>query len=98
MSDESLSKAVENFLDQLAHLIAEHLYERLKHEQVATRMQEERKQPTRLLTVAQTAAALGISRSRVYILVAQKHIPSIRLGSTIRIPENRLQDWLAQAE
>ena len=30
MSDESLSKAVENFLDQLAHLIAEHLYERLR--------------------------------------------------------------------
>jgi excisionase family DNA binding protein len=55
-----------------------------------------RKEPDRLLLRPDEAAvALGISRSRVYELVAEGAIPAIRLGGSIRIPVLQLQQWVA---
>lgn len=47
-----------------------------------------------LLRPAEAAIALGISRARVYELVAQRVIPSIRIGSAIRVPAIQLQAWV----
>lgn len=46
------------------------------------------------LTVKEAAAALGVSRNKVYDLVAEKRIPFIRLGRLIKIPRRGLEMWL----
>lgn len=52
-------------------------------------------QPNSLtLTVREAAAALGVSRNKVYDLVAEKRIPFIRLGRLIKIPRRGLEMWL----
>lgn len=52
---------------------------------------------TRLLLRPEEAAeVLGISRSRFYVLLAQKQIRSIKLGRSRRIPLVELERWIAQ--
>jgi len=52
-------------------------------------------QPNTLtLTVREAAAALGISRNKVYDLVAENRIPYVRLGRLIKIPRRGLEVWL----
>lgn len=46
--------------------------------------------------VHEAAAALGISRSRCYQLVAQGTIPAIRIGASIRIPVAELHAMIAR--
>ena len=47
-----------------------------------------------MLTVEEVAGRLRISRNHAYDLVAQKRLPSIRLGRSIRIPSDVLDDWM----
>lgn len=50
-----------------------------------------------LLTVAETAAMLGVPRQRCYELIARGGIPSVRLSARrIRIPRAALDAWIAE--
>ena len=49
-----------------------------------------------LLTVAEAAKLLRLSRSQVYNLVSAGQLPTVRLGPRgIRIPRQALLDWIA---
>ena len=50
------------------------------------------------LTVPEVAGLLRISRNLAYELVAQGELPSFRLGSRIRIPRDRLSNWLKRQQ
>lgn len=49
-----------------------------------------------LLTPAEVAEALGIGRTRVYALIGTGHIPSIRIGGSVRVPVDSLKAWVTQ--
>jgi excisionase family DNA binding protein len=64
-------------------------------------MSETREQHSdHLMTVSELAEELHIGRARAYELVADGHVPSIRLSERrIRIPRHAFEAWLvAQAE
>jgi len=48
------------------------------------------------LSVAETAALLGVSRSTTYRLLRDGRIPSIRVGGQLRIPRRTLAIRLAE--
>lgn len=52
----------------------------------------------KLLTVDQAADFLGLNRYTVYRMVSgpdsAERIPHIRIGTSIRIPEEKLIEWL----
>ena len=45
---------------------------------------------------AEAADAIGVSRSRMYELIASEEIPSIRVGRTLRVPVEGLRQWVAR--
>ena len=45
---------------------------------------------------SEAAEAIGVSRSRVYELIASGEIPSIKVGSVRRVPVRELLEWVAQ--
>ena len=45
---------------------------------------------------SEAAEAIGVSRSRVYELIASGEIPSIKVGSVRRVPVKELLEWVAQ--
>ena len=45
---------------------------------------------------AEAADAIGVSRARAYELIAEGVIPSIRIGSSIRVPVDALRTWVNQ--
>jgi excisionase family DNA binding protein len=47
-----------------------------------------------LLKPAEAAEAIGVSRARAYELIAEGAIPSIRLGSSVRVPVQSLREWI----
>ena len=47
-----------------------------------------------LLRPAQLAPLLGVTRSRVYQLIAEGAIPVVRVGGAIRIPRAAWEAWL----
>ena len=49
-----------------------------------------------LLRPAEAAVAIGVSRSRLYQLLASGELPSVRLGRTVRVPVAALQAWIAE--
>lgn len=49
-----------------------------------------------LLRPREAFEMIGISRSKGYTLLAEKSIPSIRIGKSIRIPIDSLQEWVKQ--
>lgn len=51
-----------------------------------------------LLKPSEVAEVLGIGRSLTYELIAQKQIPSVRLGRCIRVQISTLRDWLAKQQ
>ncbi len=44
----------------------------------------------------EAADAIGVSRARAYELIAAGVIPSIRIGSSIRVPVAALNEWIAR--
>jgi excisionase family DNA binding protein len=44
----------------------------------------------------EAADLIAVSRARVYQLIAEGVIPSIRLGGSIRVPADALKAWVAQ--
>ncbi len=45
-------------------------------------------------TVNETAEILSIGCSKVYDLIHEKKLPSIKVGRKFIIPKKRLEDWL----
>lgn len=55
----------------------------------------------RLLTPEEVASCLGISRSKVYVLLNMPEpdgIPSLKIGGCRRIRVDRLDEWIAEQE
>jgi excisionase family DNA binding protein len=48
------------------------------------------------LNVATVAKLLGISQSSGYELMHEKEFPSIKIGSRILVPRDKLRDWLEE--
>ena len=49
-----------------------------------------------LLRPAEAADVLGVGRSKLYELIAQGVIPTVRVGSRLRIPVEELRNWVRQ--
>lgn len=47
-----------------------------------------------MLTVAQVASALNISRTSAYELTHCKNFPAMLIGSRIVVPKDRLMSWI----
>ena len=52
------------------------------------------KQQRILLRVVEAAEMLSLGRSKTYALVQAGEIPSIKIGGSLRIPVDSLNDWL----
>jgi excisionase family DNA binding protein len=50
-----------------------------------------------LLRPAEAADAIGVSRSKAYELIASGQTPSIRVGGSVRVPIQALQEWIEAA-
>jgi excisionase family DNA binding protein len=49
-----------------------------------------------LLRPAEAAEAIGVGRSKVYELLASGELPSIRIGGSVRVPLDKLREWIEQ--
>jgi excisionase family DNA binding protein len=49
-----------------------------------------------LLRPIEAADAIGVGRSKVYELIASGALPSIRIGSSVRVPVEGLKAWIAE--
>lgn len=47
-----------------------------------------------LLRPAEAAEAIGVSRSRTYELIASGELPSVRVGTSVRVPVAELEAWI----
>ena len=50
--------------------------------------------PKLLYRPAEAADAIGVSRAKLYTLVASGVIPSVRVGQSIRVPVDALREWI----
>ena len=48
-----------------------------------------------VLTVAECASFLRISRNKAYDLINEGRLPHIRLGRSLRVPRRGLDAWIA---
>jgi excisionase family DNA binding protein len=48
-----------------------------------------------LLRPAEAAEVLGISRGKCYQLIAERRLPSIKVGKSTRVPAQALREWIA---
>lgn len=46
------------------------------------------------LKPGEAAEVIGVSRSKVYALIAEGQIPHCKIGSSIRVPVDGLRRWL----
>ncbi len=49
-----------------------------------------------LLRPTEAAEALGLGRSKTYELLASGVIPSVRIGRSLRVPTEALQQWVRE--
>jgi excisionase family DNA binding protein len=49
-----------------------------------------------LLRPVEAAEAIGISRSKIYELLASGDLPSVRIGTSVRVPVEALRAWIAE--
>ena len=54
----------------------------------------EHRNPVLLLKPAEAAAALGVSRSKIYELLSRRVIPCVRLDGSVRVPAIQLHAWI----
>lgn len=47
-----------------------------------------------LLKPHEAAETLGVSRSKAYELIANRTIPSIKVGGSVRVPASALREWI----
>ena len=46
------------------------------------------------LTADETGQTLGIGRTKTYQLIASGELPSIRIGTSVRVPVAALRTWI----
>ena len=51
-----------------------------------------------LLNISQVAKLLGLSRTKVYALIATEGLPVIPFGRALRVSPESLRQWLQQRE
>jgi len=51
-----------------------------------------------LLTVEDVCRATKLGRTTVYALVRRGELPTVRIGRTVRVRRETLQEWLAEQE
>ncbi|HXG69800.1 MAG TPA: helix-turn-helix domain-containing protein [Gemmatimonadaceae bacterium] len=51
---------------------------------------------TLLLKPQEAADQLRVSRAKTYELISSGQIPSIRVGSSVRVPAGALREWISQ--
>jgi excisionase family DNA binding protein len=49
-----------------------------------------------LLTVPEVARRLRIGRTLAYMMVRRGELPAVRFGKLVRVPADRLDEWLAR--
>jgi excisionase family DNA binding protein len=49
-----------------------------------------------LLRPHEAGDAIGVSRAKIYMLIASGDIPAIRVGNSLRVPVAALQAWIAR--
>ena len=49
-----------------------------------------------MLTAAELAGALGISRAGAYALLRRKGFPTLRIGKRLMVPKDKLAAWIDQ--
>ncbi len=47
-----------------------------------------------LLSIPAAAKLLGISKSKMYAMAAQRRIPTVKIGKNIKIKESDLEKWI----
>ena len=47
-----------------------------------------------MLNVVQAAAVLGTSRAGAYELVHSEGVPTLKIGSRIVVPKDKLREWI----
>ena len=52
----------------------------------------------KLLTVNEAAARLRVGRARIYDLIAQGSITSVKIGGSRRISDREVDDYIARLE
>ncbi len=51
-----------------------------------------------LLNIPQVAKSLGLSRAKVYMLIANEGLPVVRFGRAVRVSPASLKQWIQQRE
>ena len=54
--------------------------------------------PVLLLTIPQVAKALGLGRTKVYELIKYEGLPTVPIGTAIRVSITSLQKWVEDHE
>jgi excisionase family DNA binding protein len=49
-----------------------------------------------LLTIPQVGAMLGLGHSKVYDLIRQDGLPTVKFGTAVRVPAEELKAWVKQ--
>ncbi|MBQ9719991.1 MAG: helix-turn-helix domain-containing protein [Oscillospiraceae bacterium] len=49
-----------------------------------------------MLTAAELAGTLGISRAGAYALLHRKGFPALRIGKRLMVPKDKLAAWIDQ--
>jgi len=47
-----------------------------------------------LLRPAEAAEVIGVGRSKAYELIASGELPSVRIGGSVRVPVEKLREWI----
>jgi excisionase family DNA binding protein len=47
-----------------------------------------------LLRPEEAREIIGISRTKIYALIASRELPVVRIGSSVRIPIDELRAWI----
>ncbi len=47
-----------------------------------------------LLRAEEVARRLSLGRSKVFQMLAQGELPAVRIGRSVRVPEQALREWL----
>ena len=62
------------------------------------RKQQDMPAPIQLLTIPETAQRLRVGRCKVYRLIRTEGLPTVLVGSSMRIAEPSLQKWIQDHE
>ena len=49
-----------------------------------------------LLRPVEAAESIGIGRTQIYELLSRGDLPSVRIGSSLRVPVEALRQWVAE--